>query len=313
MNSFRIKFFIISILFSVNVFASSVRAIFQGLRRWNAERSMHYTSPSLFQLTKISKAGKREALDIIASGKKNELYSSLYSHLERNPGLVKSFDIGGDIKETTEALVVSLVGMKRHENNLMERVWREADDRDIFLDLWDVEPARAIIAGYIRKDHLIDNPKLLLKYWAERGRMYFTGPDHFLVLKDRLVYFIHSSLEEVYGSIDDMLSLNDNFARFLESPFGETIVSASRESEDFATEFQATMELIDRGVRSTSLGERLPFENLLYRGRTFEELIQEGRGPKPLSPDRELMWRTQPSIGPMGGGGSGSDDSVYGL
>ena len=180
MNLFhrRIKIFIVSIFFSVTVFAGSlgtaVNNFLNWSKRWNAQRSMDWTSQALFLMNKLSRVGKREALDIIASGKENELYASLYSYLENNPELVKSLALGRDVKETTEALVASLVGMKRYEDNWIEILWRDEGNKNIFLDLWDVEAARPIMASYIRTEHLIDNPELLLKYWAgEESVLYY--------------------------------------------------------------------------------------------------------------------------------------------
>ena len=302
---FRIKLFVISVLFSVNVFASpfgwisgKIDTFLKANRRWSVERSIKGDiSPSNYSLGKISEAGKREALDIIGSGMENNLYFSLYSHLERNPDLAKLFDDtkglrDPSLKKATETLVIALVAMKRYEDNWIALLWREGD-RLIFSKLWDVEPARSVMAGYIRREQLTDDPDLLLKYWKERERAYPVDPPFLHVsLEDRLVYFIHSSMYEirVSGLVSYPPEPKALVDRLWESPFGETILKASRDNRGFNEGIQSLIKFITDGIQAASqsaeenriallwrdVGAGYEFEATLRRGQLFEELIRQG-------------------------------------
>ncbi len=99
MNSFCIKLFMISILFSTSVSASPIGLILKkakslsGWKRRVTFRSIEQGEDiTLYDdLFDLSESQRRRALDTIASGNENELYSDLYSHLESQPDLVKNY------------------------------------------------------------------------------------------------------------------------------------------------------------------------------------------------------------------------------
>lgn len=310
MNLFRIKLFIISILFSVNVFANPVRSFIKGVKRWNMERSIKGRMGTAgFMLDgRISEAGKREALDIIASGMEDPLYSSLYSHLEKLPApeLIRLFQVDNP-KEATETAVLSLIAMKRHESNWIETIWRQ-EDRNIFSKLWDVEPARPILAAHIRGDHLIDNPELLLKYWEERGRIYSFPAQHTIALEDRLVYFISSFMDDIKTMGPVMLPFEGLLGRFWESSFGETIIRASGENEGFAEEIQSMVKFIGEGIYYQSDSEMgLAYRETLNRGEFFDQLIQEGSVPRASGFPDDPIFNSPPGSPGLGSAGETSD------
>ena len=312
---------IIFILFSVNVFANPFESIFRGLERfsewkarWGAERSIKKRdlSPAHFALDRhISEAGKREALDIIASGTENDLYYSLYSHiLEKfsDREMVRLFETR-DPREATDLLVIALVGMKRHERNWIEMLWRETD-MNIFLKLWNMEPARPIMASFIRRDHLIDNPNLLLKYWKERRRGYNVG-GHVITVEDRLIYFIHLSMNDIRDTVRGVVEPEVLLDKFWTSPLGETIIRASREEDqgNFFDQIQSIAFIESRRVRryhDPSSGNFASVSAIqeaeLYRGRLFDELIQSGSYPESSLDDVEEShnWLSLVRIGSNG-------------
>ncbi len=281
MNLFyrRINLFIISILFSVNGFAISVGKLFNGLSDWGARQSLQRSikkndGVSNFGLNMLSRAGRRESLDIINSGRENPLYSSVYSHLEQNPELVNVITDKG-VKEATDILIIALVGMRGMEDgvtpNWIDLLWK-AGDRDIFLRLWDIESAGPTIASFVRKEHLIDDPKLLLRYWQEKERVYYVGPE-VVTLGDRLAYFIDSSLRGM--DFPEDVSLHKGLEKFYnEDPFGKTLLRAFGESDDFVDEAQSLTEYIAQRVFHSEEPDNFErmYEYMLERGRRFDEV-----------------------------------------
>ena len=288
MNPFHIKLFIISILFSTNVFAvtgflrkltpeklPSRMEMGQWAQRQEALESIRKEDEILHTqlFAHLSDDERIEALNIIASGTRNKLYSDLYHHLEDNPDLVKM--IGGEsLERATDRLVVQYLNTERFMIWL-ELTWRNSD-KDIFLKLWDVEQIRTKMAGLIRKSHLIGNPELLLRWWQED-------------FGDRLVYFIHSSLVEIHRDMrhlyvsfnritqehaDDILSRSaKNLGHFLTTtPFGKTILRAMNENEAFQAEVQSIAELINQGThrQPSSIRRSSELRRVLERGQMEE-------------------------------------------
>lgn len=257
MNFSFVKLSIFFILLSTNVFAGPMEPVSRGIRNllnWNKRRvvkkSVKENDIAFYEeLKSLSESQKNRALDIIAEGEQNPLYSALYSHLELNGGLIWSIS-GKNPKTATERIIISLVSMENPDNWLkqIEQINVKLGQRSIFLGLWDVEPARVIIADSIRREHLINNPELLLRWWQE-------GFD------DRLVYFMHSSMTEIARPREDRF---DTYQRFLnEDPFGKTVLAATRNSENFKLEVRAAWNLIDTATGNSHTIEGVRFADIM--------------------------------------------------
>ncbi len=297
MNFFRINIFIISIFFSVDVFAGPAATFFKRFSDWSKRQIVQ---KSIEQNDSVSYSGldsilvkseRKKALDIIVSGMENNFYSSLYSYLEQQPDLARIINDRGT-REATNTLVIALVAMGRSATrNRIDLIWRRGIDENIFLKLWDMEQVRLIMAGSIEREHLIDNPQLLLKYWQAKDMSYYVGsrylPKEFPTLEDRFVYFIYSSLHEMDVSVDFLF--HNGFERFFnEHPFGRTLFRAFRERNDFASEVYSIMEKVAQRVRRLPGSEKDKFDHMLERGRIFDEAIREEISPSFRNPGYDL-------------------------
>ena len=268
MNSFCVKLFMVSILFSTSASASPVRLIRESLAKlkklsgWErraAFKSIERGEDGFLQYNflDLSKSQRKQALDTLAAGKENELYSGFYSHLENKPNLINIIG-GGGVEEATHRLVVLHFLDNERFMIWLELIWKEVD-KNIFLELWDLKQMRKKMIALVRKEHLVDNPDLLLKCWWEG-------------FKDRLTYLIHRSLIDIEDPSDLFLFFPSDLQDFLKNdPLGRTILRASGESNDFNAEIGSLLTFIRKGVRQPDSEEGQKLKEMLNNGQITDE------------------------------------------
>ena len=105
---------------------------------------------------------------------------------------------------------------------------------DLFLQLWDLEEFRSMIFNFIRREHLIDNDELFLKWWNEA----LLRPNS---RKARLKTLVKDSISSINRAEDRILSEEELHRALMEDPLLKTMIRTCNESEDLGPLIEETI------------------------------------------------------------------------
>ena len=253
MNFFRIKIFIISILFSVNVLASPF-GFFKNLTRWKERQQVRRAGVNLSfyddVISSLSKNERKQILDILEEGRNNTKYDHVYFHLEEQPGWLEYLGTE-NFKDAVDRFIY-ITNDEHRLRDFSDELWENSMYRHLFYELWEMDLLKHNMIGFISRKHLLENTGFLLDWWRYAGSR-------------NLIIFMHSSLLELPGG----------FQKFwVDHPFGRTVLKATRDDKDFGREVQSIVNFLERGVREGTEQEQA-LQQILERGRVNSLVVPE--------------------------------------